>query len=1131
MPPIILTSQLMCTNVVTASKETPLDQIVSMMQHHRISSIVITEDARPIGIITERDIVTATLQPDLGMTRQAQTLMSTPVISIHHNSDYREAYLKMVEENIRHLVVIDAEAKAAGVISESDFLDLLNVEELIAVKDVANVMTYNVITCHNTDSVESVLSRMRQYRISNLVVVHENKPIGIISERDALKIIQLGPDVLQQSIASFMSTPVITIKKSDSVMAARTTMTQKHIRHVVVIDNDGNLSGIVTRHDLMKNVPNHYVNLLKEIIELQRENIEKANQAIEEKMLYQNAMESLPHTLVFATNSDGVVTFVNQKMAHECTIDVLEPGTIMASLSNPLFDVIKDVKNLQTVLNGAPCYKIIKLNEKLETSCYFHTSLSPIYNHKGHFEGYMFIARDVSSQKQLESRLRHTNALLIAIRKINQLIIKEDRVGALLQKICDQIITVPSFQGAWIVYQAGSKQQLFSSGFDNEALQQVKKEFTTGNSPLCCNSTQEALGIFENPSHACGCFTGYSGTDDVAITVPLMYENRHYGHLCLVVSRMVANDKEEQQIIQEVGDDIAFSLFTFEQERLVALAQKRLRQSTAIFENTNEGVMITDAQGVIIDINRAFETITSYSRSETIGKKSSLLQSGRHDKVFYENMWHSISKNGSWLGEIWNRRKNGEIYPQWLNITRMGSDQDENENYIAIFSDISDLKANEEKVDFLFYHDHLTELPNRVLLKARLEHTLNAGHRYKNMTAVLFIDLDNFKHINEVYGHTMGDQVLVEASKRLSRLLSEDDTLARIGGDEFVIVMSNIINTALITTMAQKIVQSFNVAFMIGHQEFWITSSIGISIAPDDGMSAEILIKNADAAMYDAKNDGKNIFKFYNDKMTANSFERVVFESALKNAVSNGEFELYYQPQQALENDCIIGFEALLRWKHPSFGMVTPDRFIPIAEETKMIVPIGEFVLERACSDIAAWHNHGLFKGRVAINVSGVQLEHSEFADVLKQKMSHHGVDASMLEIEVTESMVMKDPERWIRIIGEIKRIGVTISIDDFGTGYSSLSYLRRLPVDTLKIDRSFVLDLPHEQDACAIADAIISMSKSLGLKVIAEGVETDEQRHYLLKSGCDSMQGFLLARPMNSSDVFTWIQKRTEVI
>nr|WP_321266470.1 EAL domain-containing protein [uncultured Sulfurimonas sp.] len=575
-------------------------------------------------------------------------------------------------------------------------------------------------------------------------------------------------------------------------------------------------------------------------------------------------------------------------------------------------------------------------------------------------------------------------------------------------------------------------------------------------------------------------------------------------------------------------DDNVFYLSSILDITKMKEKEKQLRQSVTVFECTTEGVMITDTESIILDVNEAFIEITGRERSEVVGKTPSILKSGRHDHLFYEQMWDSILNNGTWKGEIWNRRKNGEIYPQWLNISSVKNKLGKIESYVSVFSDISSLKETKKKLDFLAHHDHLTELPNRILLKVRLEHTLSIGKRNKNLTAVMFMDIDNFKHINDSYGHTLGDALLVEVANRLDNLKREDDTLSRIGGDEFVVAMNHFKSIEQVTHVVQNIMELFEKSFIIEEKEFWITVSMGISIAPDDGNSPEILIKNADTAMYEAKDNGKNTFKFYNDKMSASSFERVVFETALKNAIINNEFEVYYQPQEELNGtNTIIGLEALVRWNHPSLGIISPDRFISIAEETKMILQIGEIVLKQACKDIKKWKDEGLCRGRIAVNVSGVQLEHSDFAEIIKENLKNYEVDPSMLEVEVTESMVMKNPERWISILEEIRQIGVCISIDDFGTGYSSLSYLRRLPAHTLKIDKSFIQDIPYENDACAIVNAIINMANSLGLDTLAEGIETIEQRNYLIEKGCKYAQGYLLSKPMNGEDTYKWLKNQ----
>ena len=1761
MNEIIKIKNIMSVDLIHVDVDTLVDEIVHTMQDRKISSVIITKENKPLGIITERDIVKASLSPEKILQMSVTELMSSPVYTINSNADYRDAYMQMSDHKIRHVVVTDDNDKLVGILSESNFLNHLTPEQLLVIKEVCKVMTPSVLSCKPEDSLRSVLELMVTHKVGAIVVEENNRAVGLVSESDALKFIQESKTLLEQTVSSCMSSPVATIHKNQTVLNAKTLMEELHIRRLVVVDNDDMIAGIISRHDLIKHIPEYYVEILREMIDRQKTLVSKTQVELDEKIIFQNAVKSLPHTLVLMTQNQGIIQFINTQKSLVCKIPEIQIGDNLENLESNFFELLQGETWKEKVVAGQTLHRIIKIQNKSMEFCYFHTSISAIFDENNSFEGYLYIARDISQEQTLELELKrltshlkeayhianignweldakslnafwsdeicdmfgiprdthggpevlktlvkevdfeiieksllsalqtgsnhelvyevfpkdsdetrwvecrarrelnidgspksligtmqdvthriqaehniaHLNSLLKAIRNINQLIVKKRDEETLLEAICDEIVLVQNFHGIWILTQ-NRERQFYSAGFEKNALNLLKKDIDEGRLPSCCVTTESSV-IYREPiieCRPCALSTSYGNTD--AVVVPISYEGHSYGYIGLSVGKNVTQDKEEQALVQEMANDIAFSLYNLDERKLhekeqmrykslvehsndgiymhtlegvlidvnptlakvhgcskeeligqnvmdfypeeqlavaeshfkaiqetgtvsfemgllkidgtpfqaelvaslvefdgeivvqgslrdvskrfhaeqkaqeneynmilalegaghgvwdwnagedtiymspqykamlgyendeventknaffnllhpddleetlsniesflkqnndkqkssmvfrllakdgtyrwilsngnvvsrdgegnilrvigthtdiseqkfeeekfkrifddsptgiiyydadgflvtcnhtfaqrlesdcntlsnmpmykvlkdekliqamkdaidrgvgyyegwyeavtinfagygravfkgikdadgvirhavglisdetqqkqledelrlfkrsvesstegititkagddektiyvnpafekltgyssnevigenlrllneknreqpeveilrkaienresveVALKnyrkdgsefitqlsidpilddnnnvthfvgiqkditkernilnqmmlqseaieksyllskenERQLRQSATVFENTTEGVMITDEESNILNVNEAFCNITGREREEAIGKQASILKSGRHGKNFYKEMWNDISAFGSWRGEIWNRRKDGEVYPEWLNISSVKNSSGIVENYIAVFSDITALKETEAKLDFLAHHDHLTELPNRTLLKARLEHTLSTAKRESSMTAVMFMDLDNFKNINDSYGHTFGDELLVTVSKRIELIMREDDTFARIGGDEFVIVMSHFTSSDQIVQISRKIMSQFEMPFMVEDKELWVSISIGISISPEDGNSAETLIKNADTAMYEAKGDGKNTIKFYNDKMSASSFERVVFESALKAAISNREFEVYYQPQEDLQNNTIIGFEALVRWNHPSLGIVSPNRFIPIAEETKMILDIGELVLEQACKDIRKWHDEGLCRGRIAVNVSGVQLEHSEFAEILKNNLKRYNVDPSMIEIEVTESMVMKNPERWITILEEIKRIGVSISIDDFGTGYSSLSYLRRLPVDTLKIDQSFIQDIPEEKDACAIVDAIINMADSLGLNALAEGVETSQQREYLVKKDCQHSQGYLLSKPMNAKDTYSWLQ------
>jgi len=554
----------------------------------------------------------------------------------------------------------------------------------------------------------------------------------------------------------------------------------------------------------------------------------------------------------------------------------------------------------------------------------------------------------------------------------------------------------------------------------------------------------------------------------------------------------------------------------------------KLKLSTAVFKNTQEAIIITDSNVNIIDINRAFTEITGYTKGDVLGKKPKILKSGRHDKSFYSELWEMLLKNGYWQGNIWNRKKDGNVYPEWLNISSIKNDSGEIINYIAIFSDITQLKENENRLNFLAHHDTLTALPNRLLLGARLDHSIDVCRRLKSYVAVCFLDLDNFKNVNDSYGHDMGDKVLKEATARLKPMLRADDTLARVGGDEFVFVFENLDRPDEMSSIAKKILDSLQKPFEIEDKQFHLGGSIGISIYPNDGETQGTLSKNADTAMYAAKNSGKNTYRYYSKDMTSLSMHRIAMENALKVAIETGEIIVHYQPKYDLDSKSVHGLEALVRWKHPTEGLLNPDKFIPLAEETKLIINIGEIVLRQVCSDAVKWKQEGILKDRIAVNVSGVQINQSDFIKTIENTLRETGATPEMIEIEVTETTIMEDPEKWISLLNEIRNIGIHISIDDFGTGYSSLNHLRRLPIDTLKIDRSFIKDLAHDHDADTITSTIISLAKNMGMGTVAEGVETEDQKEFLASCGCELHQGFLYAKPISREDIYKLLKHNT---
>lgn len=549
------------------------------------------------------------------------------------------------------------------------------------------------------------------------------------------------------------------------------------------------------------------------------------------------------------------------------------------------------------------------------------------------------------------------------------------------------------------------------------------------------------------------------------------------------------------------------------------LSEVALRQAATVFETTQEGVLITDADIRIVKVNRAFTQLTGYSEAEVIGLKPSLLNSGRNSQEIYAAMWHDINHMGYWQGELWNRRKNGEIFPVLISINAVKDESGVITHYVSVFMDISKLKASEERLDFLAHHDPLTRLPNRLLMFSQLEHALSRIQREHGALALLMLDLDRFKDVNDSFGHLAGDQLLQQVSSRLSERLRGSDSFARLGGDEFTILLEDLSRPEDAARVAEDIINALSEPFYLGSGvEIRSGASIGVSFS-SGATTAESLLQQADAAMYRAKEEGRGCFQFFNESMTHAARERIHLDARLRRALDQNELCVHYQPQIDIATGRIVGAEALVRWISPEEGLIPPGRFIPIAEETGLINRIGEWVLRETCRQGRQWLNAGLPPLILAVNVSARQIRHGALPGTVEAILSETGFPADMLELELTESILMEERNEVATLLEELRSRRIRLAIDDFGTGYSSLAYLKRFPLDVLKIDKSFVDDISSDQDDRKIIKAIIEMGHTLGIKVLAEGVESAEQLMFLHRNGCDLYQGYFHSKPLPASE------------
>ena len=552
----------------------------------------------------------------------------------------------------------------------------------------------------------------------------------------------------------------------------------------------------------------------------------------------------------------------------------------------------------------------------------------------------------------------------------------------------------------------------------------------------------------------------------------------------------------------------------------------QLRLAGLAFSNMAEGVIITDAKGLIVSVNPAFSKISGYSADEVLGKNPSFLQSGLHDGAFYRAMWAQLEAAGTWSGEVWNRARDQRIYPEWLSISALHDQRGRLTHFVGVLTDITERKHAEHQLRFLAEHDTLTELPNRVLMLDRLEQLIHKAERNGNALAVLFIDLDHFKHINDTLGHPVGDELLRQVALRIIKPLRTSDTLSRTGGDEFIILLPDLQSVADSGRVTEAVLAELARPFTLDEHEVVISASIGIAVFPNDGNTPQRLIQCADMAMYHGKENGRNTYHFYTEGMNAKVFERMSLEHRLRVGLDRHEFLLHYQPQVSVATGEIVGVEALARWNHPELGMIPPGRFIPVAEDSGLILKLGHWVLTEACRQAQAWRQAGLREIAVAVNVSAIQFREQGFVDTVRAVLAETGLPPHLLELELTESLVMDRVEHTISRLRELKDSGVKLSIDDFGTGYSALTYLKRFPIDKLKIDQCFVRGVVGDPQDAAIIRAIITLADSLKLVTIAEGVETAEVCGALRVLGCHAIQGYFYARPQAAADVEQLIRR-----
>ncbi|MEG3639892.1 bifunctional diguanylate cyclase/phosphodiesterase [Magnetococcus sp. PR-3] len=634
-----------------------------------------------------------------------------------------------------------------------------------------------------------------------------------------------------------------------------------------------------------------------------------------------------------------------------------------------------------------------------------------------------------------------------------------------------------------------------------------------------CNKQGEALPIQLSVSHF-----RYGGED---FFTGICHDLRQQYWLQAALKK--ANEHLEQEVAERTADLTQANQALTQESSEHQGTQAKLFLVNQIIAKARQAIVITNADNKIMDVNPAYEELTGFSKAQVLGQDPAVGKSGRHDAAFYGRMWQGLVDHNHWEGEVWDRRSDGSIYPKYLSIDRILDNEGTVLNYVAMFQDLTEQKATEEELERLSHYDQLTGLPNRALFRNRLEHEFMVADRHDKSVALVLINLDRFKQINDSFGFTVGDKLLAEVAKRLEQLVRktdliarrenrqerDSDTISRLGGDEFSIILAELRAAEDAAIVARRTVALLEEPYEIEGQEVFLGGSLGISIYPQNAESLNGMIQCAERALGKAKEGGRGTFRFYSEEMNRHSAEQVRLETELRRAVHEEKFKLFYQPKLELATGRVEGIEALIRWPHSDGGMVSPAEFIPLTEETGLIVPLGRWILQQACADAVALNKHREHPLRVAVNLSAKQFQQEDLAQVVLRVMDETGIDAAQLELEVTESMVMGNVDEAINTMSILKGLGLTLSIDDFGTGYSSLSYLKRFPVDALKVDQSFVRDLEVDSEDAAIVHAVCNLGESLGMKVVAEGIETQQQMDFLKQLNCETGQGFFIAKPM----------------
>ncbi len=1190
--------------------ETPLHLALAAMSEQRMSSVVVVADDRPVGIFTERDALALIVREAYDSDAPLAGLMTLNPITAPPDIGFAEGYARMVAEGIRHLVVVDAAGRLVGVISETDFAQALGADELLIPRTVSDLMTRDPVSLPPGATVAEALRLMTERRISSVLIVEADRVLGILSERDAIRLVGAALDLGLTPVLSQMSQPVHCVQPDVPAHEASPLMRALGVRRLAVTDESGRLVGILTRRDLLKDLQTTHLRLLRQVVADQGRALNDARRQLSDQGVLRSLLEHSADLGILATDAHLGVRFVNQAALGALGVHPpVSGGQRLTELLTAAGLTVPDLTERLAAAREGTGLALDLSRPEGQGARWLRLTASAIRDARGGCEGYLLILLDRTRELAETERLRAISAsapsgiglydlqgrLRLANPALLELLGYTDHPDELIGSYFTDVIAaedqerartnfrrllageIPSYRVergyrhrdgrlvradvavSAIRDAAGHLTEALAIVNDISDLRRAQERLLEAQAIAHLGSweydvaedrlywSDEAYRLFGQPIGTpldLGDFLAMVHPEDQeavstayqqSLTAVAPYEIEHRirradGSERWVRERAVHLTDNQGRVIRSLGTvhDIT--------EEHAAQAQQRL--ITALFDNTSEGILITDAHNRILAVNPAFTTITGYPAAEVLGRDPGLLNSGRHDEAFFRDLWRQLEAAGAWSGEIWNRRRNGEVYPQWLQINRVLDAEGRVLQHVAVFTDLSAAQRSAAEIAYLSHFDPLTGLPNGAHLREALATALGepvpggsaeeAGvpRTQASGLALLVLDLDHFQDLVATHGYLAGDEALRTLGQRLAASAAPGDILARLAGDSFVLARPLASGPGAPPASAQASEAARALQQLVhrpldldGLPELRLTASLGVALYPQDDEAATSLLRKAEAALKRAKETGRAGLAFYRPEMTQAARRRLQIENELRHAVERGELRLHYQPIVAVGSGALVAVEALLRWQHPRLGLVGPREFIDVVEQGDLVHPVGRWVLAEACAQAHAWQ--GLAQPPwVSINVSGAEIDGGNLARDLEKMLQRTGLAPRLLEIEVLERVLMQDPDRALAELQRIHDLGVTIALDDFGTGYSSLSYLKRLPLDFLKIDMSFIRNLTTDPGDAAIVQSTIAMAHHFGIRVIAEGVETQEQFDYLAAAGCDLVQGYLLGRPTTAVEI-----------